>query len=54
MTDSQDSGHDDEAQTSDDRVILITSTAEEARIIRDYLGEVPWLEVRIKADKRAA
>ncbi len=54
MSDSQESGHGDGAQASGDRVVLITSTSEEARIIRDYLGEVPWLEVRIEADKRAA
>ena len=54
MTDKQDSGHGDGVQLPEDRVVLIASTADDARIIRDYLGEVPWLEVRIKADKRAA
>ena len=54
MTRSQDSGHGDGVQLPEDRVVLIASTADDAQIIRDYLGEVPWLDVIIEADKHAA
>ncbi len=43
-----------EAEPADDRVVLIVGTADDARIIRDYLSEVPWLEVCTEVDKDAA
>jgi hypothetical protein len=54
MTRSQDSGHGDGAHPADDRVVLIARSADDARIIRDYLRELPWLEVCTEADERAA
>ncbi len=44
----------DEVEPADDRVVLIVGTADDARIIRDYLSEVPWLQICTEADNSAA
>ena len=54
MSDSRDFEDRDGAQFPSERVVLIASTADDAQIIRNYLREVPWLEVCTDTEMRAA
>ncbi len=54
MNQSHDPGYGDGAESPGDRVVLIAGSADDARIIRDYLREVPWLDVCTEADMTAA
>ena len=54
MTREEESGDDDGEQPPHERVVLIANTPGDARIIRDYLRDVSWLEVSTEIDKSAA
>ena len=44
----------DEQDDPHETVVLTVESADDAQLIRKFLAEVPWLEVRCGADKNAA